>query len=381
MPLETGVKQEESELIKKSSDKEKAAVESFPDDSQLQNETREVMGNSTIKVDQNLNKKKLPNYRIKNWTITMTVVQEILNSVIEGLQNSDEVLRFEKWATNAKEGPCSYLQLEITFIKQITETAVRKILKTFMTPDESINSIIPTKKQGNTNKTTAAEEMAKRLILKMGMPQAEIEYAKLELPRKIFYKTLEDIEWRQSLKQKEQRRLEAEKQKKSFYPWQKYLAEELLEKPSNDRTVWCVLDEKGCTGKSYFQRVIGDLLGEDAVLMMPSASNHDTLFIAAKKATYKIVILNISRQSKAENFGALERIKDGIVHSTKYSGKYVRTEPPHVVLFSNHPLKWNSLTEDRWKILHIKREADKEDSFEIFCLSQYKNSIKNNKPP
>jgi hypothetical protein len=45
-----------------------------------------------------------------------------------------------------------------------------------------------------------------------------------------------------------------------------------------------------------------------------------------------------------------------------------------VVLFSNKPLCWKDLTEDRWKILHITAKqgfACQDDAFEILTLSEY----------
>jgi hypothetical protein len=112
----------------------------------------------------------------------------------------------------------------------------------------------------------------------------------------------------------------------------------------------------------------------DDVLLIPNSNTNNILHSAAKRKDYKIVFMNVPRQVTNINLAAVETLKDGHVSSGKYQGKTFRTDPPHVVLFSNKPLCWKDLTEDRWKILHITAKqgfACQDDAFEILTLSEY----------
>ncbi len=138
------------------------------------------------------------------------------------------------------------------------------------------------------------------------------------------------------LEKRSDRRKQAETDAKMFYPWQKYLAGQLEESPDK-RTVWCVLDEKGCNGKSHFQRVIIDLNDED-VLIMTSDKYRNMTYLTSQKSEYKTLILNVAHQCKTVNLKALEERKDGVVTGTKYKAKNRRNDPPHRVLLSNTPV-------------------------------------------
>ncbi len=135
---------------------------------------------------------------------------------------------------------------------------------------------------------------------------------------------------------KKKRQSAAKKYVESFYPWQKFLLEE-IEKVADDRTIWLVLDKNGATGKSQFQRIVADK-NPRKVLMIPDDNKRDILNLAANHKKYEIVFMNVARQTKNIDLTAVENIKDSSVPSGKYGGKTLRTtKHPHVVLFSNNP--------------------------------------------
>jgi hypothetical protein len=112
----------------------------------------------------------------------------------------------------------------------------------------------------------------------------------------------------------------------------------------------------------------------DDVLLISYSNTNNILNLAAKQKDYKIVFMNIPRQTTNIILTAVETIKDGFVSSGKYQGDSFRTDPPHVVLFSNKPLCWENLTKDKWKILHITAKqglAGQNNTFEILTLSEY----------
>ena len=148
-------------------------------------------------------------------------------------------------------------------------------------------------------------------------------------------KARKEIDWAEALKEQRKRRSATEKYAESFYPWQKFLLEE-IEKVADDRTIWLVLDKNGATGKSHFQRIVADK-NPRKVLMIPDDNKRDILNLAANHKKYEIVFMNVARQTKKIDLTAVENIKDGYVSSGKYRGQTFRTKHPHVVLFSNKP--------------------------------------------
>jgi hypothetical protein len=222
------------------------------------------------------------------------------------------------------------------------------------------------------------EEKAKSLILEKGEVDAEYECCAQGMKKKMFEKAKEEIEWAEALNEQKKRQSAAEKYVESLYPWQKFLLEE-LEKVADDRTIWLVLDKKGATGKSHFQRIVSDK-NPKKVLMIPDDNKRDILNLAANHKNYEIVFMNIARQTKTKNIdlAAVENIKDGYVSSGKYGGTtYRTTKHPHVVLFSNKPPPFEDLSEDRWKIINITAEpkmAWKDNVFEVLTLSEYLSS-------
>jgi hypothetical protein len=341
--------------------------------------------------------------RITNWFLKISSELHKLKKVEEGFQNCDQILALRgKYTSPTSEvGLCPYLQMTVKFGKPMTETGGKKIITQFIKLNETkkftfiplnspkeikekLEEVKTSKMLNDTEEVSKGDDytfiaslkkdttqLAQKMILEMGKNRAEEEWAECGFSGEKFNKALKQVSWMEEVKKKKERRLKAEEQASKFYHWQQYLAKE-LEKSADDRTIWCVLDEKGCNGKSYFQRVIGDLYEND-VLMMPNGSTRDMYFLASNNVGYKIVMMNIVRQSDTVNLSALEGIKDGLIQSTKYRAKNARMDPPHVILLSNIPLEWGGLTEDRWKILYIKPEHDlaMKDSYEVLSLSEY----------
>jgi hypothetical protein len=109
-------------------------------------------------------------------------------------------------------------------------------------------------------------------------------------------KARKEIDWAEALKEQRKRRSAAEKYAESFYPWQKFLLEE-IEKVADDRTIWLVLDKNGATGKSQYQRILADKY-PGKVLMIPDDNKRDILNLASNHKKYKFVFMNVARQTK-----------------------------------------------------------------------------------
>jgi hypothetical protein len=341
--------------------------------------------------------------RITNWNLKIISGMSELKKIEEGLLSNDLVKALQGQYEHSNSSPYTSLHMTVKFSKQMTRPSVRKMVTTFVedTTDVQINltslsnpeEIKASLKlmtnlnlrlentesfskgkdfsyQGSSKKCPL--EKAKLLILEKGKAQAGEEWAAQGLPPQLFKKAIKDFEWAEAMRRQKERRLAAEKKVSSFYPWQRFLLEQ-LKQMSDDRTIWLVLDKNGCNGKTLFQKVLKDMLVDD-VLLIPNSNTNNILHSAAKHKDYKIVFMNVPRQDTNINLAAVETIKDGHVSSGKYQGQTFRTDPPHVVLFSNKPLCWKDLTEDRWKILNITAKqgfACQDDAFEILTLSEY----------
>jgi hypothetical protein len=359
--------------------------------------------NHSGKVKKEVKRKPQKKERITNWRMSIIAELHDIKRLAKGLQKCVEIPKFRGQYTkpNAKKSSFPGLEMTLKFSKPMSETGIRKIVTEFITPNdlfivnplkdkEEIEASLETHKDisrrlENTEKLKKGDSFeyknstkpntlddAQKLIREKGKRLAAEDWADQNFSPETFLKAKRKDRWIKDVEEARERRIKAHKLVSTFYPWQQYLKEE-LEKPPNDRTIWVVLDERGCSGKSYFQRVIGDLYG-DNVLMLTSSSNKDMFHTVAKNPDCKIVIMNVARQSKTLNLEALKYITDGIVQSIKYSRRYRRINHPHVVLLCNNPLEWGGLTEDRWKILYIKTGQEIEnkiDSYEVLSLSQY----------
>jgi len=209
------------------------------------------------------------------------------------------------------------------------------------------------------------QKKALLLIKEKGIARAGGEWAIQNLPPKLFDNAVNNFLWYKRIFEQRKRRLAAEKQASLFYPWQLFLLEQLKQVPY-EKTIWLVIDKNGINGKTFFQRVFQDMRPDDVLLLSVNTTNN-IRHLTAKQQHYKIVFINIPRQNTKINLASVETLK-------KYHGLIYRTDPLHVVLFSNKPLCWKGLTEDRWKILHITAKqgcAYQDDAFEILTLSEY----------
>lgn len=131
-------------------------------------------------------------------------------------------------------------------------------------------------------------------------------------------------------------------------PWRdKILA--MLELPPDDRTIIWVYDTKGGSGKSYFARWLANNKG--AWLMRAEGTNRDMVHSYRPECT--ICIVDIPRECEKIPYGFFECVKDGAMHSTKYSTKMMSFDPPHLLVFANVVPNVDLISKDRLKIFSV----------------------------
>lgn len=151
------------------------------------------------------------------------------------------------------------------------------------------------------------------------------------------------VKFSRGLKQLEEI-LREEPRDEDFQPrfWQQCLLDHLLGEP-DDRTIFWVTDLAGGRGKSRLARYLLSECNatqlEGRVADMAFAYNREP-----------IVIFDITRaQAEASDhlYTFAEKLKNGVVTSTKYESGIKRFKPPHVVFFANVPPPVGKWTADR----------------------------------
>ena len=126
----------------------------------------------------------------------------------------------------------------------------------------------------------------------------------------------------------------------------------IAERP-NDRTINWVYDPLGGAGKSKLTMWL--LCNKQAFYASGKAAD---IFYAYQKET--LIILDLPRSTDGDwiNYGAIEKLKDGIVFSPKFaSGLKLRAgENAHIFIFSNSLPDMKKWTHDRYNIIKVSEE-------------------------
>lgn len=141
-------------------------------------------------------------------------------------------------------------------------------------------------------------------------------------------------------------------------PWQAE-ALKLVESPPNSRQVHWFYDPIGNTGKTAFMRYLGINKLAAGLKMVGSARDFATIMtnMVAEGWNQQCVVFDVPRES--EEYGALytniETVKDGVITSTKYSGRTEYFRIPHVLVMANFLPNRKKLSKDRWRVHHISQ--------------------------
>lgn len=135
-------------------------------------------------------------------------------------------------------------------------------------------------------------------------------------------------------------------------PWQSRVLA-YLERPANDRKIIWVYDSEGKAGKSRLARHL--IMEHNAVQL--EGRVQDMAFMYNKEP---IVVIDITRaQAEHSNhlYSFAEKLKNGVLVSTKYECVQKLFKPPHVVFFSNSEPDMQLWTSDRLQLLDLSKPA------------------------
>lgn len=129
-------------------------------------------------------------------------------------------------------------------------------------------------------------------------------------------------------------------------PWQKDMSE-ILQKTPNDRHLYWLFDEVGCTGKSQFMKWLIKYHGA----FLAQGSQKDILYGYQGQ---RIVVFYCCKSMEDHiSFQALECIKDGIFFVQKYLSMMKGFKSPHVIVLTNVPPDVDKCSLDRWIIWEL----------------------------
>ena len=136
------------------------------------------------------------------------------------------------------------------------------------------------------------------------------------------------------------------------WPWQQFIMDE-LKKPPVSRTINCVVDPKGCMGKSTLQKYL-DWKGLSIQIPIGTAAQLKT-YVCNRGPGPNCYMINFNRCMGKENtyrdvLTVVEDIKVGWVIPTMYGGgNSLRINVPHVWIFCNEAPPRKLLSTDMWK--------------------------------
>ncbi len=133
----------------------------------------------------------------------------------------------------------------------------------------------------------------------------------------------------------------------SLKPWQQQIWTLLLNEP-DDRTIIYVQDSTGGAGKTTFARYLSHTKANCRIYRPSRGVDLAYMY----NPTTSIAIFDLPRSSgEAIPWSKIEEIKDGYLASTKYECRNKEFPPPHVLVFSNHPLPEDKISQDRIKLI------------------------------
>lgn len=151
-----------------------------------------------------------------------------------------------------------------------------------------------------------------------------------------------------------------------WFPWQKEIYTKIFDEKGtiikpDKRKIISIIDDEGKKGKSEFLKWMCYNYPKECI-KLSQASECELRAAVIKCGPKQCYFLNLKRidelNDKMDNLISLiEEIKNGHVMSTISGANQSLIMPnPHVFIFSNKALKYNSLSKDRWEVFEISND-------------------------
>ena len=129
----------------------------------------------------------------------------------------------------------------------------------------------------------------------------------------------------------------------------------ILDRDPEPRKLYWFWEAKGNAGKSHMCAWLTD--NRDSITV--SGSCKDVSYILTERETFpRIVVIDIPRSNDKQiiSYQLIEQLKSSQICSTKYKGKSIRFNIPHVIVFANVEPNLNEVSLDRWEIFWINKK-------------------------
>lgn len=136
--------------------------------------------------------------------------------------------------------------------------------------------------------------------------------------------------------------------------WQTHLVDFLLNTEPSWREVLWFWSDKGKIGKTQFIRYM--TIEHTATFGNVSKyGNMMNLVFGVDWDIYNIFFLTVTAEQKNKiSYSGLESLKDGLISNMKsYKNQSKIINPPHIVVFANHPPDYEKIKEDRWFVFEL----------------------------
>lgn len=137
-----------------------------------------------------------------------------------------------------------------------------------------------------------------------------------------------------------------------LYDWQKFIVD-LISKPADDRHVYWFYEPEGNSGKTKFGKYL--CFHNPNVCLTTATKSADIL--TSVNDHFNVYILDFPRTLGSDYcpYTAIEQLKNGFITDAKLKkeARIVMFDPPHVIIFSNHPPERSKLSRDRWQVYNI----------------------------
>lgn len=144
-------------------------------------------------------------------------------------------------------------------------------------------------------------------------------------------------------------------------PWQTQIHNKVVNTPSFRDILW-VWQPVGNTGKTYLAKYLHYFHG--AIITGGKSADMKHAIARWRQITghYPVIIIfDLARSDRLseDSYRTIEQIKNAIFFSGKYeSGMVAAVNPPHIVLFANHPPDRSMMSLDRWDVRTIDPQTD-----------------------
>lgn len=143
-------------------------------------------------------------------------------------------------------------------------------------------------------------------------------------------------------------------QEQTLRYWQAQFIQEMGKDGKNDRTIYWVRDTEGNQGKTWLTKYLYRVNPEVTAWVHNGATKDLMKSIIQKASNLELVLFDLSRTNEERvNYDFIERVKNGMIQSTKYEVETIMIDSPTVVCFANFGPDVTKMSLDRWKILNL----------------------------